>query len=72
MKLLALNASLRGEHGHTGYLLAKIFEGAEEAGATCESITLCKHKVNRCLACDKCQTKEHYLRCVQEEKDDVK
>jgi len=29
-------------------------------------------KINRCLACDKCQSKEHYLRCVQEEKDDVR
>lgn len=72
MKLLAINSSLRGDHGHTAYLLSKIIEGATGAGATCESITLCKHRINRCLACDKCQTKEHYLRCVQEEKDDVK
>jgi multimeric flavodoxin WrbA len=72
MKLLAINSSLRGEHGHTGYLIGKIFEGAEGAGAICESIILSKHKINCCLACDKCQKKEHYLRCVQEDKDDVK
>ena len=72
MKILAINSSLRGEHGHTGYLIGKIFEGATSAGATCESIILSKHKINRCLACDKCQKKEHYLRCVQEDKDDVK
>jgi len=72
MKLLAINSSLRGEHGHTGYLIGKIFEGAEGAGATCESIILSRLKINRCLACDKCQKKEHYLRCVHEDKDDVK
>ncbi len=72
MKILALNASLRGEHGHTGFLIGKIFEGAQAAGATCESVTLSRHKINRCLACDKCQAKEHYLKCIQEDKDDVK
>jgi multimeric flavodoxin WrbA len=72
MNLLAINASLRGDHGHTAFLLNKIFEGASTAGAVCESVTLSKHKINRCLACDKCQTQESYLRCVQEEKDDVK
>ena len=72
MKLLAINASLRGDHGHTAFLLNKIFEGATEAGAACESVTLSKNKINRCLACDKCQTKESYLKCVQAEKDDVK
>ena len=72
MKLLAINASLRGEHGHSAFLLNKIFEGAAAAGAVCESVTLSKHKINRCLACDKCQAKESYLKCVQEEKDDVK
>ena len=72
MKLLAINASLRGDHGHTAFLLNKIFEGAAASGAVCESVTLSKHKINRCLACDKCQAKESYLKCVQEEKDDVK
>jgi NAD(P)H-dependent FMN reductase len=72
MRLLAINASLRGENGHTGFLIGKIFEGAEAAGATCELVTLSRQKINRCLACDKCQKTEHYLRCVHEDKDDVK
>ncbi|MBN1374583.1 MAG: hypothetical protein JXA01_00350 [Dehalococcoidia bacterium] len=37
MKLLALNASLRGDHGHTGYLINKVFEGAGEKGVACIS-----------------------------------
>jgi multimeric flavodoxin WrbA len=72
MKLLALNASLRGEHGHTAFLVNKIFDGAAAEGAVCESIILSKHKINHCLACEKCQAKESYLKCVQEGKDDVK
>jgi NAD(P)H-dependent FMN reductase len=72
VKILAINASLRGEHGHCGFLIEKIFEGAAAAGATCESVALSRQKINRCLACEKCQGKDRYLNCVQEDKDDVK
>ena len=72
MKILAINSSLRGEHGHTAFLVEKLFEGARAGGAECECIVLSKHKINRCLACDKCQGRESYLKCVHEGKDDVK
>ncbi len=71
MKILALNASYRGDRGFSRVLIDKLLKGAVASGAECEVITLSRLKINRCLACDKCQTKEHHLRCVQEEKDDV-
>ena len=72
MKIIAINASHRGDRGHTRFLIDRIFQGAREAGAECETVTLSRLKINRCLACAKCQTKEHYLRCVQEDRDDVR
>jgi multimeric flavodoxin WrbA len=72
MNILAINASHRGDRGRTRFLIDHIFQGAQEARAVCEVVTLARLKINRCLACTKCQTKEHYLRCVQEDKDDVR
>jgi FMN-dependent NADH-azoreductase len=72
MKILAINASHRGDAGHTGFLIDKLFQGATKAGADCELITLTKFKINRCLACEKCHTPEQHLRCVYDDKDSVR
>jgi multimeric flavodoxin WrbA len=71
MKLLAINGSYRGDKGHTRYLLDRLFQGAQEAGAECEIITLAKYKINRCLACDQCHESAHYLQCAYQGRDDV-
>jgi multimeric flavodoxin WrbA len=42
MKLLALNASHRGERGITARLLARLGEGAQQAGAGFETLTLAR------------------------------
>lgn len=71
MKILAINASYRGDQGYTRNLIDRILKGAAEAGAACEVITLAQKKINRCLACDKCQGGESFMKCVHEDKDDV-
>ncbi len=71
MKVLAINASYRGDKGHTRFLIDKLFAGATAAGAECQVVTLARLKINRCLACGRCHTAEHYLECVHEGKDDV-
>jgi multimeric flavodoxin WrbA len=72
MNIVAINSSYRGDSGYTRILLDKIGKGVIDAGATYEIITLAKYKINRCLDCGTCHTKEHYLKCIYEEKDDVK
>jgi NAD(P)H-dependent FMN reductase len=72
MKILAINASHRGDQGHTRFLIDKLFQGAASAGAACEVVTLAKLKINRCLACLQCHTDTHLLRCVYDDKDDVR
>jgi NAD(P)H-dependent FMN reductase len=71
MKLLAINGSHRGDKGHTRYLLDLLFQGASEAGAECEIVTLAKYKINRCLSCGECHGAEHYLQCAYRDRDDV-
>jgi multimeric flavodoxin WrbA len=71
MKILAINASYRGDQGYTRTLIDKLLAGAAGAGAECEVITLAHKKINRCLACDKCQGGETFLKCVHRDKDDV-
>jgi len=71
MKILAINASYRGNKGHTRFLIDKLFRGAAAAGAECQVVTLAQLKINRCLACGQCQTGEGYLECVHEDRDDV-
>jgi len=71
MKLIAINSSHRGDSGHTGVLIDRLFKGAIAAGADCRTVTLAKYKINRCLACGKCHGSEHYLECSYAEKDDV-
>ena len=72
MKILAVNGSHRGDKGHTAFLLDKLARGAVSAGAEFEVATLAKLKINRCLSCGKCNSLEHYLKCVYDEKDDVR
>ncbi len=71
MKILAINASHRGDQGYTRFLLDRLLAGATAAGAECELVTLAKVKINRCLGCERCHT-EHPLRCVYDDKDGVR
>lgn len=71
MKILAINASHRGDKGFTRFLIDKLFQGASSAGGECEVVTLANNKINRCLACDKCHSIEEDIICVYENKDDV-
>jgi multimeric flavodoxin WrbA len=72
MKILAINSSHQGEKGFTKSLINKIFEGAKENGAECENINLIDLKINPCIGCNTCQKKNHLLKCIYEEKDDVR
>src|SRR5512138_1920855 len=72
MKIFAINASHRGDRGHTRFLIDKLFLGATSAGAACEVVTLAKLRINRCLACLRCHADAHSLQCVYDEKDDVR
>jgi multimeric flavodoxin WrbA len=58
--------------GYTQFLIDKIFQGAREAGAECESMTLDQQHIIPCIGCNVCQTEKHYLKCVFDDKDDVK
>jgi NAD(P)H-dependent FMN reductase len=72
MKLLALNASHRGDQGYTHLLLTHLLQGARAAGAQTETLTLARCKINRCLACIKCQQAgDKHLTCVYDARDDV-
>jgi multimeric flavodoxin WrbA len=71
MEILAINASHRGDNGHTRILLDLLGDGIVQAGSNYKIVTLAKHKINRCLACGKCHQPEQYLQCVYREKDDV-
>ena len=64
MKIIAINASYRGDKGYTRFLIDRLFQGATEAGAECEVIPLVKLKINRCLSCGQCQTEQHRFQCV--------
>ncbi len=55
MKIVAINASHRGDQGYTRFLIDLLFQGASEADAECEVVTLARLRLNRCLACDACQ-----------------
>ena len=72
MRILAINGSHRGRKGFTHFLINKVFKGAGEAGAECEEVVLAKTKMNYCISCGKCNSKNHYLKCIFEGKDDVK
>ncbi len=72
MRIVAINASHRGDKGITRFLIDRLFNGASRAGADCEVITLAKLRINRCLSCYQCQTGESHLVCVYNDKDDFK
>lgn len=71
MKILAINASYRGERGFTQVLIEKIKTGATDGGAEFETIVLAECRINQCLGCDVCHTDQSYLKCVYDDKDDI-
>lgn len=71
MKIVFVNSSLRGKRGLSGRLLGHMVTGAQAEGATCEVIVLAQLKINRCLACDQCQSAGRLGDCVHREGDDV-
>jgi hypothetical protein len=71
MKILAINGSYRGKTGYTQFLIEKLFEGATQAGAECESVTLAELDIKRCKGCFACQKEGHFLKCIFDGKDDV-
>lgn len=71
MKILAINSSFRGSKGVSAFLIDKLFEGATEKGAECETIHLAELKINHCIDCQLCQTPAHLLKCTFDEKDDA-
>jgi multimeric flavodoxin WrbA len=72
MKIVAINASHRGEKGITASLLDRLSLGAMEAGGEVTTVTLARLKINRCLSCYQCQTPENYLECVYNNRDDAR
>jgi len=72
MKVLAINSSHRGDSGYTRFLIDKLFQGATEYGAHCEVVSLAKLKINRCIGCQVCHSNGHNLKCVYDDKDDVR
>ncbi len=72
MKILAINASHRGDRGQTRFFLNLLGRGASEAGAQYEVVSLARLEINRCLSCHRCQTGETHLVCVYDDKDDVR
>jgi multimeric flavodoxin WrbA len=79
MKILAINASHRGDQGYTRYLLDLLGEGAVAEGAGFEVVTLARLRLNRCLACGVCQQGVRFPidpdsfspHCVWDARDDV-
>lgn len=72
MRILAINASHRGDRGFTQALVEQMKTGATEAGAEFDTVTLAQQKINRCLGCEVCHTNKSYLKCVYEDQDDMK
>jgi multimeric flavodoxin WrbA len=72
MKIVAINASHRGDKGFTHFLIDKVAAGARQEGASFETIVLAQHNINRCSGCQVCHTERSYLQCIYEDKDDVK
>jgi multimeric flavodoxin WrbA len=72
MKILAINGSHTGKRGLTQSLIDQIQAGAVAAGAEFETIVLAEAKINQCLGCEICHTERSYLKCVYDDKDDMK
>ena len=69
MKLFALNGSHKKTGGVNQLLIDRLFKGAADAGAECETVRLSKCTIKPCLACDYCQAQTGYA-CVHDGKDD--
>ncbi len=57
LKILAINASPRGQKGNTERLLQTFLKGAQEAGAVAEIIYLREKNIHYCSGCFSCWTK---------------
>ncbi len=76
---MAINGSHSGHRGYTRFLVDRLLAGAARAGAQTEVVDLSALKINRCLACEKCQDNietrveadNFQPHCVWDEKDDV-
>lgn len=68
MKILAVNGSPRGKGSNSDRMLLPFLDGAGEAGAEVEVVYLSEKKINHCLGCFACWTKEPGV-CVH--KDDM-
>jgi len=68
VKILAVNGSPRGAKGNTARIIQPFLEGAREAGAETEVITLKGKEIKHCLGCFNCWTKTPGV-CVH--KDDM-
>ncbi|WP_027398413.1 flavodoxin family protein [Anaerovorax odorimutans] len=71
MRILAINSSFRGSKGVSAFLIDKLFIGAIEKGAECETIHLAELQINHCIDCQLCQTPKHLLKCTFDEKDNA-
>lgn len=68
MKIFAINSSPRKQRGNTERIVKPFLEGAQEAGASVETVYLQGMKIKPCLGCYKCWLDTPGV-CVQ--KDDV-
>jgi len=64
MNILAINASYRGSRGVTAALVDRLLAGAAEAGAVTERVDLANLDLKHCIDCQRCQSADHFLRCV--------
>lgn len=54
MRVLAVNGSPKGKHGNTEHLMHAFVKGAEQAGATVDTVYLRDKDINHCLGCYSC------------------
>jgi putative NADPH-quinone reductase len=57
LKILAVNASPRGQKGNTERLLQSFLKGAQEVGASVETVYLREKNIHYCSGCFSCWTK---------------
>lgn len=67
MKILVLNGSPRA-NGHTAWMVDGFVKGAQESGHEVNVVSVCRKKINGCLACEYCH-KAGNGTCIQ--KDDM-
>ncbi len=69
MKIVAFNGTHKQKSSNTEVLVENFLLGAKDAGAETESVRLISKRINPCLACKACWTKES-VKCVID--DDMK